>query len=69
MSKKASHDKLVEYIEIRGAIAHRTKHIKNVTKSMAENYLQFVERIVNISEECLREHIKNITNEYPWTLE
>jgi len=47
MSKKASHDKLVEYIKMRGAIAHRTRHMRSITKSMAEDYLQFVERIVN----------------------
>jgi hypothetical protein len=69
ISKESSRNKLIGYIEIRGAIAHRTKHMKNVTKAMAEDYLQFVERIVKITDECLQEHINNITDELPWELE
>ena len=69
ISKESSRNKLISYIEIRGAIAHRTKHMKNVTKAMAEDYLQFVERIVNIADNCLQEHIKNLTDELPWEAE
>lgn len=69
MSRRASHDNLVKYIDIRGAIAHRTKHAESVTKTMAEGYLQFVERIVNITDDCIREHAKSVTNDYPWKSE
>jgi len=66
MSVRSAKKKLTDYIDIRHAIAHRTKHMNSVTKSMAENYLQFVERIVNIIDACVFEHIKNITGKPPW---
>ena len=69
MSKKSSQKKLIDYIEIRGAIAHRTKHMTSVTKSIAEDYLRFVERIVKLTDDCIREHIKSITNDFPWPSE
>jgi len=69
MSKESSKKKLVEYIKIRGAIAHRTKHMRSVTKSMAEDYLQFVERIVNITDDLIREHVHSITNGFRWPSE
>jgi len=69
MSKTNSHNKLIKYVEMRGAIAHRSRHTVSVTKPMAEDYLDFIYRLVNITDDCLRDHIKGITNKYPWPAE
>lgn len=66
MAKSQSTSKLNKYITVRGNIAHRTRHKSSVTKTMAEDYLDFIERLVNITDHCLGDHIHGITNSYPW---
>lgn len=66
MSVKQAKNKLRKYLEIRGSIVHRTRHTNKITSAMVENYLSFIERLVIITDNGLRNYTKKIINQYPW---
>lgn len=53
--------KLNNYIKMRGAIAHRTAHIKKITRKVAEDYLNFIEILVNTTERAVQDYVKTLT--------
>jgi len=64
-SDKAS-SKLDEYVIIRGNIAHRTKHDETIYKSGAKGFLSHVVKLVEKTDEAIRDHLQSLTTEFPW---
>lgn len=58
--------KLDQYVTIRGNIAHRTKHDETVYKSGAKEFLSHAVKLVEKTDEAIRDHLQSLTTELPW---
>jgi len=66
MSSDQARCKLDEYVTIRGNIAHRTKHDETVYKSGAKDFLLHVVKLVEKTDEAIRDHLQSLTTKLPW---
>lgn len=66
MSIENAKRKLDEYIELRGAIAHRGKHSKSCTKAHVKDYFSHVKRIVSKTGGCVNSYVKRVTGKDLW---
>lgn len=58
--------KLDEYIELRGAIAHRGKFTKSCTKAHVTDYFSHVRTIVAKTGGCVNSYVKQVTGRGLW---
>lgn len=67
---KSPHDKacqkLVDLIELRGAIAHQVAAGKSVKKMLVYDYMWFIHRLAVISSNLVRDHAVARTKKVPW---
>jgi hypothetical protein len=66
MSYHNARSRLNDYITLRGAIAHRLRTAKAVTKTQAVDYTVLIIRIAVKTSNHIRKHVHNITATYPW---
>ncbi|MFA5811064.1 MAG: HEPN domain-containing protein [bacterium] len=69
MSTKGSKRKLDSLIKIRCDIAHAVSSAKPVRKGHVQDALDFIKRLVSVSDGECRKQIHNVTNKYPWPIE
>ena len=58
--------KLDEYVKVRGNIAHRIKHDQAVYKNKAKEFLSHVVKLVDKTDEAIKNHLQALTTELPW---
>jgi ElaB/YqjD/DUF883 family membrane-anchored ribosome-binding protein len=66
MSATKSKNKLDKYVTIRGQIAHRVQHTQKVYKSWSTDYLAFVEKLVEKTDEAVKAHLQTQVGQAPW---
>lgn len=68
LSVKAARAKLGEYINTRGAIAHRVSAAKSITKNYVNAYGVLIIRLAVKSQNRVRVHLHSICGEYAWPI-
>jgi hypothetical protein len=66
MKSEQAGKKLDEYITIRGNIAHRIKHDEAVYKNWSVDFLGHVQRLVERTDETVKQHLTTVTGASPW---
>ena len=66
MTAAKARDRLADYIELRGDIAHRVKTSKSVHKQSVTNYGDFVGRLAAATANATSEHVRSLVGSYPW---
>lgn len=66
ISADQARSKLDGYVMIRGNIAHRTKHDETIYKSGAKGFLLHVVKLVEKTDEAVRDHLQLLTTKLPW---
>ena len=64
LTSKQAASKLNNYMKMRGSIAHRAVYSKNITRKVAEDYLNFIEILVNVTERAVQNYVKELTKHY-----
>jgi hypothetical protein len=68
MSAQKARDRLAEYVELRGSIAHRVKASKSVRKQTVKDYGDFIGRLAERTANVTNEHVKFLVGSYPWPM-
>lgn len=66
MSNSSAKQKLEDFINLRGSIAHKIKTHKNVWKKDVDEYRKFLYSLVVITHNRTNTHIDKITGKTPW---
>ena len=66
MTVQRATDKLDEFVVLRGAIAHRGRDSKSVTKAQVDDYLPFIKRLAAKTGGAVNSHVKSITGKTLW---
>jgi hypothetical protein len=66
MTVNRAMQKLDEFVALRGAIAHRGKGSKSVTKAQVEDYLAFIQKLAARTGGTVGSHVKSITEKSLW---
>ncbi len=66
ISATSAAKKLDSFITLRGQIAHRLKHDEAVYKSWGTTYLDHVEKLVEKTDDAVRNHIEDLVGTSPW---
>lgn len=66
MSVTSAKRRLADYIELRGAIAHRVKTSNSVHKSKVTNFAEFITRLAVRTANVVRRHVRSLVGKYPW---
>lgn len=66
MSRQNARRKLDEFVELRGAIAHRGSAAESCHKSDAVDFLAHVQRLVTATESALHGFARDATGRVPW---
>lgn len=66
MSKTKAYSKLKEFIETRGAIAHRGNLPQSITKSYVEGHRKFIYRLAVKTSNIIRSEVKKHVGSFPW---
>lgn len=61
MTTSQSQSRLGNYIDKRGAIAHRTKTSQSISRKDSEEYLELIKILVNKTERHVQSYVKRIT--------
>jgi hypothetical protein len=68
MPTHKARQKLDQLIGIRGNIAHRVRHVRQVRRPEIDDYVAFVNRIATCSHNSVVKHLIRIASESPWQL-
>lgn len=60
MNTQQARSKLGTYINIRGAIAHRTRSSDVISRRKSEEYLDFIKFLVNKTDNCVQNYVRCI---------
>ncbi|MEN6576691.1 MAG: HEPN domain-containing protein [Phycisphaerales bacterium] len=66
MGVEAARTRLKDYVELRGAIAHRVKASRSVYKGNVSDYAEFITRLAVRSANVVRKHVSSLVRKYPW---
>jgi len=59
-------ERLAQYIELRGSIAHRVKSSRPVHKQMVKDYSDFITRLAVRTANVARAHVHSLVGASPW---
>jgi len=68
MPADKARERLAEYIDLRGSIAHRVKASKKVHKRTVEHYQVFITRLAGHTSNLTSNYINELVGKRPWTL-
>jgi len=66
MSKQRGKQRLTEYIDLRGSIAHRVKAIQAVHKVDVTDYSSFIQHLSVRTANVVRDHLHSLVGKHPW---
>ncbi|MCK5172427.1 MAG: hypothetical protein KAR47_03500 [Planctomycetes bacterium] len=66
MAADRAREKLDEFVELRGSIAHRGKSLKSVKKSEVDGYLDFIKKLAAKTGGTVNKHVKGVTGRPLW---
>lgn len=67
MSPENAKDRLCEFIDLRGSIAHRVNASRAVHKKDVRDYRRLLKRLSVRTANVTRKHIHSLVAKYPWT--
>lgn len=66
MTISRAREKLDKFVTLRGAIAHRGRSLKSVTKAEVQDYFEFVKRLASKTGGRVNRHVANLTGKPMW---
>jgi RiboL-PSP-HEPN len=66
MSVQGAKDRLSDYVELRGSVAHRVKASRAVHKKDVTDYRSFINRLAVRSANVTRDHVHTLLAKHPW---